>query len=66
MAPKVTVIDKSGHICLCIYGDENKRGYLKMTINRADLLQKEPEMLLSVFSYPELHPLYLSRRPLFS
>ena len=37
-----------------------------MTINRADLLQKEPEMLFSVFSYPELHPLYRSRRPLFS
>ena len=37
-----------------------------MTINRADLLQKEPEMLLSVFSAPELHPLYLSRFPLFS
>lgn len=37
-----------------------------MTINRADLLQKEPAMLLSGFSYPQLHPLYLSRFPLFS
>lgn len=37
-----------------------------MTINRADLLQKEPEMLLSGFSYAELHPLYLSRFPSFS